>query len=58
MRKLVCTDTENQLRKLMVFESKHGVYLLAYDCLQDTCCTWDLWFDTLESASIKKIIRT
>ncbi len=50
MRKITFIDTFDEIKKLMIYESKEGVYLFGYDCVQDTASIWDNWYLTVEEA--------
>ncbi len=50
MRKVTFIDTFVEIKKLMIYGSKEGVYLFGYDCVQDTTCIWGNWYLTFDEA--------
>ena len=42
----------DQIYKVMVFESKEGIYIFEYDTVKDHPCSSDYYFDTKEEAEI------
>jgi len=51
MRKVTYKDIDDKTKKLMLCQTKAGVYLFGYYCLQDTCANWDHFFSTIEEAN-------
>jgi biofilm protein TabA len=50
MRKVVYPNTDDETKKLMIYESAEGVFLFGYDCLQDTFSVWDNWYENIQEA--------
>ena len=38
------------IKRLMIYESKEGVYLFGYNTIEDSHSNWDEWYKTIEEA--------
>lgn len=50
MRKIAFTSGQDNIKKVMLYDSSDGVYVFGYDCLQDTASISDYLQDTVEDA--------
>ena len=50
MRKVAFVKSSSTTLKLMMYESREGIYLFGYDSLADVSCIWDEWYETIDDA--------
>lgn len=51
VRKVIYKDIGDKTKKLMLCQTKVGIHLFGYYCLQDTSANWDHFFSTIEDAN-------
>jgi hypothetical protein len=51
MRKVAFKDIDDKTKKLMLCQTKEGVYLFGYYSLQDNSANWECFFSTIEDAN-------
>jgi len=39
-----------ELKRLMIYDSKHGTYLFGYKTTSDSSALWDNWFENIDDA--------